>query len=134
MAPSEQAGRVRIYLRAQIEGDGVSADLFDDELPPTEEAKSACLSQVPQAALHFPHGEVFPLPHVGAVGYGDLRCEWNRGERTVAVSFSPGGEGRLHVFRNREDGSAATEHHGLPDPDRLVEALRWVAGYATEQG
>jgi hypothetical protein len=122
----QPADRVREALRAVIEGEGVSKGLFEDERPPTDEAKRECVRQLVEAADRFPIEERFPFPHMEAGGDGELRCEWNRGVRGVSAVFSPEGNGCLYVFNNSGDGHASYSQHRLPDPERLVESLRWL--------
>jgi hypothetical protein len=95
--------------------------------PPADEAIHACLALLARAALAFPGPESFPMPHVESDD-GGIRCEWDRGDRTLSLVFSADGAARLHESGRDAAGERVFRHEAAPDVSRLVGALRWVAG------
>jgi hypothetical protein len=131
---SGPADDVQAALKRAISSEEISSSLYEDEFPPTEMAKTACVTYLGYAAARFSSRESFPMPHVEAGGNGDLRCEWNWGDRRMAITFSHQGIGRVHTFDSTQGQPALASHFDPTDLDRLVEALRWVAGYAQARG
>jgi len=121
-------------LNAALDSEGVSSGLHEDEMPPSERAREAYKRHLRSAASSFLAPESFPFPHVETWGDGDLRCEWNWGTRAMSLTFSPQGLARIHIFDSTPGKPLRTTHAALSDTKQLVNALRWVAGYAPTEG
>src|SRR6185437_9647348 len=112
--------RTQPYMRQKI--NGLRGCLDHDDLPPSPEAIESCLGLFAALDSEGIPFEIAKPSKVTSVGFGDLGCEWRRGDRGVAVTIHVNGDVALYRV-----GGGPGDPKFIPSPSGadLAEALRW---------
>ena len=103
--------------------------LVAEDRAPTAKAQAAareCLAQIGDRWQAMRSAEGPPLPEVGTGGDGEVSCDWEHGDRSLAIVFYPDGStiwvrGRMELGR-MVDQVASSD----PQPEHLFNAVLWV--------
>jgi hypothetical protein len=105
----------------------LSQDLEPDEVPPAEAAQHQCLEKLAAAADSTPPGRVFPFPHIGTAGEGDLSCEWRANERIILLLIAPSGDMAMHQMEMAAGQVSVWQTVSQPTPEDVLAAVEWLA-------
>lgn len=99
-------------------------DLLEEgEVPPSGEAKSACLAHLARVSAVWLRRSDVPLPFCGSSGGGEIFCEWRRSGRRIFLMVSP--RGRISLFWALTEGTHVVTAHTLDDPSHH-ETRIWI--------
>jgi hypothetical protein len=104
----------------------VLEETFENEFPPTQEARNACQEILFQVARSLPPGTRLPWPHIASLGGGDLECYWSQGDRRLFLSVSPSGGTRLQRILSGTVRVESLEVIESPGWDKLADSILWL--------
>ena len=111
-----------------------SSHLTEDDVQPTRQAQRETLACLSSVGKHWPQVyplQRLPLPYVSTGGDGEVSCDWEHGDRSLALVFYP--DGGAAMSRGRMERGMMADQLALwkPSTADVVAAIGWVCGAST---